>query len=75
MIQMNVSHTDTTLWILYTTGRSYKINNIFHVCREENHTTSKKQRYRLVNYTQNAAGNLPFSLKIYLMIFCHKNQK
>jgi hypothetical protein len=24
MIQMNVSHTDTTLWIFYTSGRRYK---------------------------------------------------
>jgi len=76
MIQMNVSQTERTLWILYTTGRGFKINNIFHVCGEKKTTQpAREQRYRLVNYTQNAAGILPFSLKIYLTIFCHKNQK
>jgi len=76
MIQMNVSQTERTLWILYTTGRGFKINNIFHVCGEKKTTQpASEQRYRLVNYTQNAAGILPFSLKIYLTIFCHKNQK
>jgi hypothetical protein len=53
-----------------------KMNNIFHVCGEKKTTQpAREQRYRLVNYKQNAAGILPFSLKIYLMIFCHKNQK
>jgi hypothetical protein len=34
-----------------------------------------EQCYRLVSYTQNATGNMPFSLKIYYMIISHKNHK
>jgi len=42
MIQMNVSHTDTTLWIFYTSGSSYKDEQYLTcLCREENHTTTK----------------------------------
>ena len=53
MIQMNVSHTNTTLWIFYITGRSYKMNNIFQVCSEKKTTKpAKEQRYRTVIYTE-----------------------
>jgi len=53
-----------------------KMNNIFHICcKKKTKQPAKEQHYRLVNYTQNATGNLPFNLKIYLMIFSHKNQK
>jgi hypothetical protein len=43
-----------------------KLNNIFLV-RGEKKTTQPalKQRYRLLNYTQNAAGNFPFTLDIH----------
>jgi len=53
MIQMNVSHTNTTLWIFYITGRSYKMNNVLHVCSEKKTTKpAEEQRYRLVFYTE-----------------------
>jgi len=53
MIQLNVSHTDTTLWIFYIAGSSYKMNNIFHVSSEKKTTKSaKEQRYRLDIYTE-----------------------
>jgi len=53
-----------------------KINIIFHVCcKKKTIQPAKEQHYRLVNYTQNATRILSFSLKIYLMIFSHKNQK
>jgi hypothetical protein len=43
-----------------------KMNNIFHVHGEKKTTQqATEQRYRLVNYTKNTAGNLPFTLKIY----------
>jgi hypothetical protein len=51
------------------------MNYIFHICGEKKTTQPAKERYKLVNYTQNTTGNLPFSLKTYLMLFCHKNQK
>jgi hypothetical protein len=42
------------------------MNNIFHVCVEKETTKpAKEQRYRLINYTQNATGDLLFSLKTY----------
>jgi hypothetical protein len=45
-----------------------------HIWEKKITQPAKQQRCRLVNYTQNATGNLPFSLKIYLLLFCHKNQ-
>ena len=42
------------------------MNNIFHVHGEQKTTQpATEQRYRLVNYTKNAAENWPFTLKIY----------
>jgi len=39
------------------------MNNIVHVCGKKKTTQpAKEQHYRLLNYTQNATGNLPFSL-------------
>jgi hypothetical protein len=66
MIQMSFCHTDTTLWVFYTTGSSYK-GEQYLPCLWGKETTqpAKDQRHRLVNYTQNATGNLPFNLKIY----------
>jgi hypothetical protein len=76
IVQMNVSHTDTTLWIFYTTCGSYKDKQYLLPCGEKKTThPAKEQRYRLDNYTQNATWNLPFSWKIYLTLLCHKNQK
>jgi hypothetical protein len=47
-----------------------KINNIFHVCGEKKTTQpATEKRYRLANYAQNAAGNFPFTLKIYETFF------
>jgi len=43
MIQMNFSHTATTLWILCTLGSSYK-DEQYPLClwQEENHTNNKR---------------------------------
>jgi len=43
MIHVNVSHTDTPLWIFYTSGSSYK-DEQYLAClwREENHTAMKR---------------------------------
>jgi hypothetical protein len=41
------------------------MNNIFHVCGEKKTTKPAKERYRLVNYTQNRIGDLPFNLKVH----------
>jgi len=44
--------TDTTLWIFYITGRTYKMNNIFNVCIEKKTTKPAEQHYRLGIYTE-----------------------
>jgi hypothetical protein len=66
-IQMNVSHTDTQHCGYFIQQVAVtKMNNIFHVCGEKKTTQPvKEQCYRLHNYTQNATGNLLFSLMIY----------
>ena len=44
MLQKNMSHTDATLWLFYTSGRSYKVEQYLPcLWREENHTTRKRK--------------------------------
>jgi hypothetical protein len=49
MIQMNVSHTDTTWLVFYTTGSSYKDEQYLPCCGEKE--TTQPEQISVTGYT------------------------